>query len=311
MPASGDPPATRPPAARPAGLRVAQQPGPGQRRVTGSRAAGPILQQAPHGLRRVGLVRADHPGRAALQPAGHVLPRQRRAVGAEYPAAVVRHDRGPLVERDPGQRHALIPDAAQHHARVQRLQLAGPGEHALVVQPGPLQHQPADPLLAGDLHRPQPEPQREPARLAGELAPGPAADHRVVAADPPVGSNAPRSASRDGTVTSTPPSSPSSRNSLVVNLAWAGPRRPITCTSRTLLAVSASSTGCGTSVPRSSAGSRTRMRATSTATLPTPITATDSASSVNASGSTSGCPQYQLTKSVAAMLPGRSSPGMP
>ena len=82
------------------------------------------------------------------------------------------------------------------------------------------------------------------------------------------------------------------------------------CTSRTLLARSAASTGSETSVPSSSAGSRTRILATSTATLPTPITATDSASSVNANGSTSGWPQYQLTKSVAAKLPGRSSPGM-
>ena len=101
-------------------------------------------------------------------------------------------------------------------------------------------------------------------------------------------------------MTSTPDSSPSSRSSLVVNLAWAGPRRPIMYTSRTLLAISASSTGCDTSVSRSSAGSLARMRATSTATLPTPITATDSASRVKACGSMSGCPQYQLTKSVAA-----------
>ena len=99
---------------------------------------------------------------------------------------------------------------------------------------------------------------------------------------------------------STSASSPSSRISLVVNLAWAGPRRPITCTSRTLLAISASSIGCGRSVWASSAGSLTRMRATSTATLPTPITATESASRVNAAISLSGWPQYQLTKSVAA-----------
>ena len=83
------------------------------------------------------------------------------------------------------------------------------------------------------------------------------------------------------------------------------------CTSRTLLDISASSTGCDTSVSRRSSGLRTRIRATSTATLPTPMTATDSASSANAAGSTSGWPQYQFTKSVAAMLPVRSSPGMP
>ncbi len=72
------------------------------------------------------------------------------------------------------------------------------------------------------------------------------------------------------------------------------------CTSRTLLAVSASSTGWDTSVRRSSSGSRTRIRATSTATLPTPTTATDSASSVKVSGPVSGWPQYQFTKSVGA-----------
>ena len=124
-------------------------------------------------------------------------------------------------------------------------------------------------------------------------------------------SKAVRSASSPGTTTSTPGSSPSSRSSLVVNLAYAGPRLPIMCTSRTLLAYRRSNTGRDTSVASNSAGSRARILATSTATLPTPITATDSASSVNAPGSMSGCPQYQLTKSVAAWLPGRSSPGMP
>ena len=116
----------------------------------------------------------------------------------------------------------------------------------------------------------------------------------------PAWSNASRSASGSGTMTSTPGSSPSSRSSLVVNLACAGPRRPIMWTSRTLLACRASRTCWGTSVLCSSAGSRARIRATSTATLPTPMTATDSASRVNVPGPTSGWPQYQLTKLVAA-----------
>ena len=116
----------------------------------------------------------------------------------------------------------------------------------------------------------------------------------------PARSNAFKSASSPCTATSTPGSSPSSRSSLVVNLACAGPRRPIMWTSRTLLACSASRTGCGTSVACSSFGSRARILATSTATLPTPITATDSASRVNASAPMSGWPQYQFTKSVAA-----------
>jgi hypothetical protein len=53
------------------------------------------------------------------------------------------------------------------------------------------------------------------------------------------------------------------------------------------------------------------MRVTSSATLPSPMTATLRASSGNSPGGASGLPQYQETKSVADVLPGRSSPGMP
>lgn len=79
----------------------------------------------------------------------------------------------------------------------------------------------------------------------------------------------------------------------------------------TLEAASRSSTSSGTSVPRSSSAVFAMIRTTSTATLPTPMTTTSSASRENVSGGTSGWPQYQLTKSVAATLPGRSSPGTP
>lgn len=104
---------------------------------------------------------------------------------------------------------------------------------------------------------------------------------------------------------------PSSRSSLVVNLAPDGPRLPTMCTSRTWLAASAASARSGTSVPRSSSAPRARMRATSTATLPTPMTTADRAPRANASGGASGWALYQETKSVAEWLPGRSSPGTP
>ena len=157
----------------------------------------------------------------------------------------------------------------------------------------------------------------------GGLALRPSGDGDQVAADPPVGlgqrgaspeaSNAVRSASSACTTISTPGSSPSSRSSLVVNLAYAGPRRPIMWTSRTLLACRASRTGCGTSVACSSAGSRARIRATSTATLPTPMTATDSASRVNAAGihvGVAAVPVHEVGGGVAAgqVLAGDAEP---
>ena len=110
---------------------------------------------------------------------------------------------------------------------------------------------------------------------------------------------------------SEPAISPSSRSSLVVNRAYAGPRRPSMVTSVTALAVSTSSTCPGTSVPASTSAFLVSTRATSTATLPTPITIACVACRVNRSSSASGCPEYQATNSVAEKLPGRSSPGTP
>jgi hypothetical protein len=96
-----------------------------------------------------------------------------------------------LVERHTVQRDALVPDRAQHQLDVQRLQFPGALEGAVLVQPGPLQGQPGDLVLAGDLHRPEPEPQVQPARVRGGrvavLARGPLPDGHHVAADPPVG----------------------------------------------------------------------------------------------------------------------------
>ena len=64
---------------------------------------------------------------------------------------------------------------------------------------------------------------------------GPGGRTAASPADSPEESKPPsRFISAGSTLTVTPASSPSSRSSLVVNLACAGPRRPITCTSRTL-----------------------------------------------------------------------------
>ena len=53
------------------------------------------------------------------------------------------------------------------------------------------------------------------------------------------------------------------------------------------------------------------MRATSMATLPLPITTARRQERSNSRSPKSGWPLYQATNSVAAQLPGRSSPGMP
>ncbi len=90
----------------------------------------------------------------------------------------------------------------------------------------------------------------------------------------------------------------SSRSSIGLNLACAGPRRPKTWISIALLAFRPSWTFGGISVGSSSSAVLARMRATSRATLPTPSTATFSASSGQVRG-TSGWPSYQDTKSAA------------
>ena len=94
----------------------------------------------------------------------------------------------------------------------------------------------------------------------------------------------------------------------MVNLACAGPRRPMIITSRTLLRDSTASTWSGMSVVFNSSAVFSRTRATSTATLPTPMTIAVWAVSVNLSRAVSGCPLYQETNSAAEKLPGRSSP---
>ncbi len=71
----------------------------------------------------------------------------------------------------------------------------------------------------------------------------------------------------------------SSRSSIGLNFACAGPRRPKTWTSSALLALRPSYTFGGISVGSSSSAVFARTRAMSRATLPTPRTATFSASS--------------------------------
>ena len=119
------------------------------------------------------------------------------------------------------------------------------------------------------------------------------------------------STSAGSTCSATPSRRPSSRSSALVNAACAGPRRPSTTTSSIALARRASSAWSAMSVCASSSGSRVRIRITSAATLPLPITTARRAERSNARSRKSGWPLYQATNSVAAQLPGRSSPGIP
>ncbi|COW64470.1 Uncharacterised protein [Mycobacterium tuberculosis] len=57
-------------------------------------------------------------------------------------------------------------------------------------------------------------------------------------------------------------------------------------------------------------GSVSRIRATSSATFPLPITTARAPDRSGDTCSKCGCALYQPTKSTAAILPGRSSPGM-
>ncbi len=116
-----------------------EQARPWQLDVIRARPSRQVGQQAAHGLGGVGFVRADHTRRSALEPPGDVLAWLRLAVRAEHAPVGVRNRVRALVERHSGQRHALIPDAAQHHLDRQPLILAGPDQPPRGVQPGPLQ----------------------------------------------------------------------------------------------------------------------------------------------------------------------------
>ena len=105
--------------------------------------------------------------------------------------------------------------------------------------------------------------------------------------------------------------SPSSRTSGFVNAACAGPRRPRTTISSTPESASASIAWSAVSVSSSSSRVRASIRATSAATLPLPITTTRCVERSNTRSAKSGWALYQATNSVAAWLPGRSSPSIP
>ena len=77
-----------------------------------------VLEQELDSLGRVLLVGADDAARAALDPAGRVQ------AGLD-PAALVRNRPGALVERDAGQPHAPVADAAEDDPARDRLALVG------------------------------------------------------------------------------------------------------------------------------------------------------------------------------------------
>mmetsp|Transcript_4868 Transcript_4868/g.8476 ORF Transcript_4868/g.8476 Transcript_4868/m.8476 type:complete len:236 (+) Transcript_4868:337-1044(+) len=122
--------------------------------------------------------------------------------------------------------------------------------------------------------------------------------------------------SSGSTTGSTPLTSNSSRNSLLVNAACTTPRLPSTCTvcSPLLCHIPIRSIAAShMSVCRSSPGSFSSNRATSNATLPLPTTAMPLptfSGSCSISDWWSGWPLYHLTKAGAPITPGASSPGI-
>ena len=101
------------------------------------------------------------------------------AVVLAHAAAVVADEPAPLVERDPGQRHAAVADRAQDEAALDDLLAAGGhGPHAAVV----VRHELVDPdahaangavdSVAEDLERGAQEAQLHPVGAPGGLASG-------------------------------------------------------------------------------------------------------------------------------------------
>src|SRR5919107_3656881 len=89
----------------------------------GERAGPQVLDQAGDGLLGVALVRAEDPGRPALDPADGVDPGQRLAVGRVDAAALVGKHEAAFLERDAGQRDRAVADRAQDEAARDRLDL--------------------------------------------------------------------------------------------------------------------------------------------------------------------------------------------
>ena len=74
---------------------------------------------------RILLVGADHAGRAALDPAGHVLAEAMRAGLVDDAAAVVADQATALVERDVAERLPGVADRAEHELRRDLLERSG------------------------------------------------------------------------------------------------------------------------------------------------------------------------------------------
>src|SRR5205814_4810375 len=86
-----------------------------------------VLEEEPDGLGRVLLVRADHAGRAALDPAG--------AVDAVPDAtALVRDRAAAVVEGDAGQFDTAVADAAEDEAAGKRLRHVGRHSSLVLVE---------------------------------------------------------------------------------------------------------------------------------------------------------------------------------
>ena len=91
-----------------------------------------IGHQAVNGLQGTGLVRADEPGRPALDPARDVRPGHRcPGVGIDDTTTVVGNHSRRLVERKIANRLAAVANGRQHQARVQLAQLVGAGDREL------------------------------------------------------------------------------------------------------------------------------------------------------------------------------------
>ena len=115
------------------------------------RRGGQIGQQGGDGVLGVLLVGPDDARRSAFDPARDVLMSPARDA-----ALLVRDGAGTLVERQPGQLDTAIADRAHHQLRGQMLALPGVVGDRVSVLVGDefvaAQHDPLDPLVAGDLN---------------------------------------------------------------------------------------------------------------------------------------------------------------
>src|SRR4051812_48354993 len=128
-----------------------------------------VLEQQLDGLRRVLLVRADDARRPALDPARAVRPRDVFAVVGEDAAGVVADRAARLVERNVGQGHTAVADAAEHETARDRLALVrSDGDNAILTRLEPVAHDldRLDALLAVDRDRGGEEAQVQRLRLA-------------------------------------------------------------------------------------------------------------------------------------------------